>query len=193
MVELLQRQNHDFTTWHNVISTFRKYALGGITDHTVMLRAENIFQQARMLVGELSQRAQAVRRLQFVQQEEALGNFSFSIAPAMSLEEIGDAISQNFPILGLERWYVMFYSDVTAPGSVSSPPPEDYRLLMQYDEDKFQMRAIIQLSRREVSSRIEKSRQTAAIRLLLCLGPCPESFRFYVSESVPGIGMYMYA
>jgi hypothetical protein len=118
------------------LSTFRKYVLGGITDHTVMLRAENLFQQARMLAGELSQRAQAVRRLQFVQQEEALANFGFSMAPAMSLEEIGEAISKHFPVLGLDRWYVMFHSDGGAPGS---PLPENYRLIMQYDDNKFKI------------------------------------------------------
>ncbi len=138
-VEVMQRHGHEVTTWHNIISTLRKYALGGIIDHTVMLRAENLFQQARMLVGELSQRAQAIRRLQFVQQEEALGNFGSSMAPAMTLEEIGDAISRNFPTLGLERWYVMFYTDVNAPGSIASPPPEKFRLLMQYDENQFQI------------------------------------------------------
>ncbi len=115
MVEVLQRHGYDSTTWHNVISTFRKYALGGITSNTTMLHAENLFQQARMLVGELSQRAQAFRRLQFEQQEEALGNFGFSMAPAMTLEDIGEAISLHFPTLGLKRWYVMYYSDVERP------------------------------------------------------------------------------
>jgi signal transduction histidine kinase/DNA-binding LacI/PurR family transcriptional regulator len=138
MVEVLQRNNNDSTVWHNVISTFRRYALGGITSNTTtMLRAENLFQQARLLVGELSQRAQAYRRLQFEQKEEALSNFSFSMAPAMSLEGIGEAITRNFRMLGLERCYVMFYSDVSAPGSISSPPPENYRLLLQYDQNKF--------------------------------------------------------
>src|SRR5258706_8541730 len=92
-----------------------------------------------MLVGELSQRAQAIRRLQFVQQEDALGNFSFSMAPAITLDEIGEAVSKNFPTLGLERWYLMFYSDVNTPKSITSAPPDSYRLLMQYDENKFQI------------------------------------------------------
>jgi hypothetical protein len=92
-----------------------------------------------MLVGELSQRAQAFHRLQFQQQEEVLSNFGFSMAPAMTLEDIGEALSTHFPALGLKRWYVMFYSDVSAPGSISSPPPESYRLLLQYDQNKFQI------------------------------------------------------
>ncbi len=139
MVEALQSNGYDFTVWQNVLSTFRRYALGGITSHTMMLRAENLFQQARMMVGELARRAQAYRRLQFEKQEELLNHFSFSMAPAMSFEAIGSAIAKHFPVFGLERWYVMFYSDVSKPGLVSSPPPSSYRLLMQYDDNRFQI------------------------------------------------------
>jgi signal transduction histidine kinase/DNA-binding LacI/PurR family transcriptional regulator len=172
-MEVLQRLGHDVTTWHNVISTFRKYALGGITDHIVMLRAENLFQQARMLVGELSQRAQAIRRLQFVQQEEALGNFGFSMAPAMSLEGIGDAISKNFPTLGIDRWYVMFYSEVSAPRSMSAPPPASYRLLMQYDENKFEIpheKSALATGRLIPRGKTPEDRLYAAIVMPLTLG-----------------------
>jgi signal transduction histidine kinase len=59
------------------------------------------------------------------------------MAPAMSLDEIGSALSEHFPAMGIERWYVMFYSDVTSPQSVSAPPPESYRLLLQYEESRF--------------------------------------------------------
>ena len=139
IVEVLQQNDYDFNAWQNVVSTFRKYALGGINSNTTMLRAENLFQQARMLVGELSQRAQAYRRLQFEKQEEILNNFSFSMASAMTFEGIGLAISKHFPTLGLERWYVMLYGDVGSPGSVSTPPPQNYQLLLQYDEHSFQI------------------------------------------------------
>lgn len=139
MADTLQREGYDFNVWQNVISTFRKYALGGISSNTTTLRAENLFQQARMLLGELSQRAQAYRRLEFVKQEELLNNYSFSMASAVSFDAIGDAIAKHFPTLGIERWYVMYYGETDAPGSVSSPPPQDYRLLMQYDDRQFKM------------------------------------------------------
>jgi signal transduction histidine kinase/DNA-binding LacI/PurR family transcriptional regulator len=163
MVEVLQHNEHDSTTWHNVISTFRKYALGGITSNTTMLRAENLFQQARLLIGELSQRAQAFHRVQFVQQEEILNSFGFSMAPAMTLEDIGDALTTHFPALGLKRWYVMFYSEVGAPGSISSPPPENYRLLLQYDQNKFQ---------------IPQEKSTIATGRLVPRGKTPEDHRY---------------
>jgi DNA-binding LacI/PurR family transcriptional regulator/signal transduction histidine kinase len=139
MIELMQKNGLAPAVWHNVISMMRRYALGGITSYTNMLQAENLFQQARLLVGELSQRAQAYRRLVLEQQENVLHGFSFSMAPAMSMDEIGTAISEHFPAMGIERWYVMFYSDVTAPQSISAPPPESYNLLLQYEGAQFEI------------------------------------------------------
>lgn len=139
IVETLEQDQYDFNTWQNVMSTFRKYALGGINSNTTMLQAENLFQQARMLVGELSQRTQAYRRLQFEKQEEILNNFSFSMASAMTFEGIGLAISKHFPTLGLENWYVMLYDDVASPSLISAPTPQNYQLLMQYDNYRFQI------------------------------------------------------
>lgn len=139
MIELMQKQALVPSVWHNVISMMRRYALGGITSHTAMLLAENLFQQARLLAGELSQRSQAYRRLVLEQQENLLHGFSFSMAPAMSMNEIGTAISTHFPAMDIERWYVMFYSDVTAPQSISAPPPENYNLLFQYEGSQFEI------------------------------------------------------
>ncbi len=139
LIELLQKHELPPMVWHNVISMMRRYALGGITSHTTMLRAENLFQQARLLAGELSQRSQAYRRLALEQQENILQGFSFSMAPAMSMEEIGKAISDHFPTMGIERWYVMYYSDVTSPQSISTPPPESYNLLFQYEGSRFEI------------------------------------------------------
>ena len=139
MVELMQQQELVVSVWHNVISMMRRYALGGITSHTSMLKAENLFQQARLLAGELSQRAQAYRRLVLEQQENVLQGFSFSMAPAMTFDDIGSAISQHFPNMGIGRWYVMFYNDVTSPQSISSPVPESYQLLFQYEDAKFEI------------------------------------------------------
>ncbi len=141
LIGLLQRHHCDVSVWHNEISILRRHALAGINDTELALHAENLFQQARMLVGELSQRAQAYHRLVLERQEEILQGLSFSMAPAMSLNEIGDAITQHFPTIGIPRWYVMFYSDVVSPESVLSVPSRNYRLLMRYDKNGFQIPA----------------------------------------------------
>ncbi len=139
LMGLLEKHGYDLNTWQNVLTTFRRYALGGLSSNTTMLHAENLFQQARMLAGELSQRTQAYRRLLLVKQEELLNNFSFSMASAVTFDAIGEAIALHFPLLGIGSWYVMYYDDADSPGSISSPPPQYYRLLMQYDEKRFTM------------------------------------------------------
>ncbi|HNC07865.1 MAG TPA: substrate-binding domain-containing protein, partial [Anaerolineales bacterium] len=185
-VETLLQHGFGFNACHDLISTFRKYALGGISSNTTTLRAENLFQQARMLVGELSQRAQAYRRLQFEKQEELLNNFSFSMASAMSLDAVGDAIARHFPILGLERWYVMFYGDVDSPESVSSPPPQDYRILMQYEERQFNLpneRAVLGTGRLTPRGKTPEKYRYDAVVMPLSLGS--NRFGFMWAEMGP--------
>jgi signal transduction histidine kinase/DNA-binding LacI/PurR family transcriptional regulator len=139
MIGLMQKHDYDVFVWHNAISMLRRHALAGIHEDEKTLHAENLFQQARMLAGELSQRAQAYRRLVFEQREEMLQGLSSSMAPAMSLEGIGAAVARHFPQLGIDRWYVMFYSDVATPQSTLVPPSQSYRLLLQYEDGQFTM------------------------------------------------------
>lgn len=139
LISGLTAHTEDPSLWHNVISALRRHALAGTHDSETTLRAENLFQQARMLTGEISQRLQALRRIKIEKQEELLQAFSFSIAPAMSLEEIGLSIKKNFPLMEIERLYIMFYADMVMPESTLVPPSENYRLLMQFDEGGFNM------------------------------------------------------
>jgi DNA-binding LacI/PurR family transcriptional regulator/signal transduction histidine kinase len=141
LISGLSAYTEDPSIWHNVISTLRKHALAGIHDSESTLRAENLFQQARMLTGEIAQRMQALRRIKIEKQEELLQAFSFSIAPAMSLDEIGLSIKRHLPLMEIERLYIMFYADMVTPESTLVPPSENYRLLMQFDEDGFSMPA----------------------------------------------------
>lgn len=138
LISGLSEYNEDASVWHNVISALRRHALAGTHAETT-LRAENLFQQARMLTGEIAQRTQALRRIRLEKQEELLQAFSFSIAPAMSLDEIGISIKKHLPLLDIERLYIMFYADMVTPESTLVPPSDNYRLLMQYDQDGFSM------------------------------------------------------
>ncbi len=138
-INVLQKYNDDPGDWHNMLSTFRRHALAGINDRDLTLRAENLFQQARMLIGELSHRYQAYQRLQLEQQEEVLQAFSFSMAPAMALKEIGNAVQLNFPNIGIERMYVMFYDEMIRPQAANTAPSHQYHMFMQYQNEQFDL------------------------------------------------------
>jgi len=138
LISSMLPHSEDAAIWHNVISMLRKHVLAGIHDPGLNLRTENLFQQARMLAGEFSQRIQALHGLELERQEEILQGFGFSMAPAMSVDEIGLAVERHFPNLGIDRLYAMFYADMATPQSTLVPPSENYRLLMQYDDTGFQ-------------------------------------------------------
>ncbi|MCS6995235.1 MAG: substrate-binding domain-containing protein [Anaerolineales bacterium] len=135
----LQKYNDDPGDWHNVLSVFRRHALAGIIHKDATLQAENLFQQARMLIGELSQRHQAYQRLELEQEEQILQSFSFDMAPAMSLQEIGAAIQKNFPSMGVERLYVMFYDRIARPQSALIPPSQSHQLFLQYENGRCEL------------------------------------------------------
>ena len=139
LIAALVPHSEDASIWHNVISVLRTHTLAGMKQPDATLHAENLFQQARMLTSELSQRIQALHRLELEQQEEVLQSFSFSMAPAMSLNEIGQAVERHFPSMDIQRLYVMLYTSMATPRSTLVPPSENYRLLIQYDEAGFQM------------------------------------------------------
>jgi len=139
MLAAVAPHSDDVSKWHNLVSTLRQHVLPGLHARNMLMRAENLFHQARIITSEYSLRYQALQQLRQEQQEEVLQSFSGSMAPAMSLEEIGSVIESYFPQLGIERLYVMLYSDIVTPQSTLVPPSENYHLILQYDDLGFQM------------------------------------------------------
>lgn len=125
-IRVLQSSTEDATDWHNVLSTFRRHALAGILDKDAALAAENLFQQMRLTIGELSQRLQAYKRLELERQEHLLQEFGFAMAPAMRLSEIGAAISRSFPALGIERLFVLLGD--------TRPPSSGHQVVLAYEQ-----------------------------------------------------------
>ena len=133
----LAPHNQEAITWHNLVSVLRNQLMVGVKEPGMLLRAEDLFQQARIMTGELIQRQQSLQRQALDQQEEVLQAFSAAMAPAMSLDEIGAALKRFLPAMGVERLYVMLYASMTTPQSALSPFTENYNLLMQFDEMGF--------------------------------------------------------
>ena len=141
LLTVLALHSEDPTVWHNVVSVLRQHALAGISGHDQLLKAEALLQQARILIGELSQRHQALQRMRIDLRDEVLQSFSTAMAPAMNLEEIGAAVERHYPQLGIGRMYVMFYSDMVFMNSTLMPPSDNFNLLMQYEDIGFDMPA----------------------------------------------------
>jgi signal transduction histidine kinase len=98
-----------------------------------LLRAENLLEQARILIGEAYQRQQAYQRLQGERQEEQFQALGSILATLVSVKEIAAAAQQHFANLGLERCYISLY-DVPEFGAWTVTPAElKARLFLQYE------------------------------------------------------------
>lgn len=132
LLQYLQVVRSDANAWHAVLSTLRANILPFLVDRETIIRAENLFQQGRLLVGEAASRAQAYQRISIEQQEELLQTVGNTLATVLRIPEIQSAVERHFPALGIEKcWIALHKRGLTRP-SVSQIPKTS-RLMLCYD------------------------------------------------------------
>ena len=96
-LQYLQVVRSDATAWHAVLSTLRANVLPFLIEREAIIRAENLFQQARLLVGDAAGRAQATQRLAIEQQEETLQSIGNSLSTVLRISEMRPVVERHFP------------------------------------------------------------------------------------------------
>jgi DNA-binding LacI/PurR family transcriptional regulator/GAF domain-containing protein len=117
----------DVTHWHGAISTLRRHALLYLVDDETLFQAEDLWQQARVMIGETAQRLQAHRRLQGEQQAQTLNQVGQALITTFDMDELINVVVQDLPRLGIGRCSLSFYE---RRGILS----EKSRLILAYDE-----------------------------------------------------------
>lgn len=108
-LQYLQVVRSDATAWHAVLSTLRANILPFLIEREAIIRAENLFQQARLLVGDAAGRAQAYQRLAIEQQEETLQSVGNSLSTVLRLSEMRPVVEHHFPSLGIEQCFLVLH------------------------------------------------------------------------------------
>ncbi len=91
------------------------------------IRAETLWHQARVMIGEIAQRAQGHHGWQAQQQAGRLRTVSQLLATTTSLTELANVLARELPQLGICSCYLSLYED-------PKKPTEWSRLLLAYDE-----------------------------------------------------------
>ncbi len=118
----------DVAAWQVAISTLRGQTLPFLLgDGQALIRAENIWHQARVLIGDWAQRAQARREWLAQQQADTLRRMSRVLATATSISELIEVLAQELPQSGIPSCYLALYED-------PQKPTEWTRLVLAYDE-----------------------------------------------------------
>lgn len=127
LYEMLEQDDH-VAIWQTVLSTMRHQLLPCLANPEHLAHSEDIWQQARVLIGEAAQRVQAYRRLLTEQHSQILRGVDQALITTTSLEELVDAAVEVMPQLGIERCYLSLYE-----GERPAPPPWS-QLLLAYDQ-----------------------------------------------------------
>ena len=123
----------DVVSWQNALSVLRRHLLPCF-DREVLVRADDLFQQARVMVGEATQRAYARRIFQAEGKAQTLRDVEATFDIMFEVDELMDAIAKELPRLGVPSCYLSLYED-PVPYRYPVPAPEWSRLVLAYDEN----------------------------------------------------------
>jgi GAF domain-containing protein/DNA-binding LacI/PurR family transcriptional regulator len=114
----------DVAAWQGAISVLRRSALPYLEGQALQ-RAEDLWQQARVMIGEAEERAQAQQRLQAEQQAERLREIGQTLITTLDVEELLDVLTKELPHLDIPSCYLSLYKDPKRPTDSS-------RLILAY-------------------------------------------------------------
>ncbi len=123
----------DIVTVQNVVSILRRSTLPYLGDETLP-SAETLWQQARVMIGETAERAQAYKALQGEQQAQMLRQIEASLITTFDVGALMDVLAGELPRLGMPSVYLSLYED-PQPYAYPDPAPEWSRLMLAYTEE----------------------------------------------------------
>jgi DNA-binding LacI/PurR family transcriptional regulator/GAF domain-containing protein len=117
----------EVAAWQGVVSSLRQYVLPYLLETEDLIRAEDLWQQARVLIGEMAERSQALVRSEREQQAQAIREIGQALITAFDMRELMDVVVRDLPRVGIPRCYVSLYKEEGAPAETSE-------LILAYDE-----------------------------------------------------------
>jgi DNA-binding LacI/PurR family transcriptional regulator/signal transduction histidine kinase len=104
------RSGGDLSRWEQAVSAMRRITLPTLAhDEPLRSIAEDLWQEARVLIGDTAQRAQAFQRVVTLQRASSLGAISQSLITTRDIEELIDVLSDGLPRLEVKSCYVSLY------------------------------------------------------------------------------------
>jgi signal transduction histidine kinase/DNA-binding LacI/PurR family transcriptional regulator/AraC-like DNA-binding protein len=116
----------DVAAWHTAISILRRNTLPYL-DASRRSHAEDLFGQARVLIGGAAQRAQAYKQWQTERQFETLREISQALITTFDIEKLADVLAERLPRIGIASCYLALYENPESPLAQS-------RLVLAYTE-----------------------------------------------------------
>jgi len=161
----------DIEVWPQVLSALRRQLLPYLSvdeaGTSSRCRAEDLWLQAQMMIGEVRQRAQAYRDLRAERRRRILNEIGIALATNYDLDDLADILARELPRLGISRGYLSLYEN-PQPYRYPQPAPEYSRLVLAYDQENPAGSSRVEL---EAGGRRFPSRQLVPPEILPQQGP----------------------
>jgi signal transduction histidine kinase/DNA-binding LacI/PurR family transcriptional regulator/AraC-like DNA-binding protein len=128
-LEQAMRSGHDLLHWQNAISILRRWALGYLSD--VPEKVEALISQARVVVEEAVQRAQAYSQWRSDREAENLRETNRALLTTFDVNQLTDVLAERLPALDIPSVYLVTYEQPT-----DAEVPEQARLRLAYSENE---------------------------------------------------------
>lgn len=122
------REGTDLVVWQEAFSTMREQILLLINDRELAIRAEDLWQQARVMIGENAERAQAYRRFITKKQAVLLREIGQVLLTTFEMDRLLEVIYEQVPRAEIPGCYLVLYADKTNP-------PDEARLILGYNRE----------------------------------------------------------
>ncbi len=123
----------DILRWQDVISILRHRLHPDVSDVTRRVRAENLWHQARVFIGEALRKALAQRQSQVDQQNITMRIFGQALMTTFDFDTLLHIIAERMPDLGIPACYLALYEDPQVY-AYPQPAPEWSRLVLAYHQ-----------------------------------------------------------
>jgi serine phosphatase RsbU (regulator of sigma subunit)/DNA-binding LacI/PurR family transcriptional regulator len=119
--------------WQDVLSAFRRVVLPYLHDGTAVSRAEDLWGQARVVIGESMQHVHEIQQFQATQQTDRLRQIEREMMATFDIAGLMDVLAQGLPRLGIPACYLALYED-PPEYAVPQQAPEWARLILAYTD-----------------------------------------------------------
>ncbi len=116
----------DVANWHGVLSVLRRHTLPCL-DRDEALRAEDLWQQARVMIGEMGKRVEMRQAWQKSQQARLVAEIGGALSTTFDLMRLMDLLAEKLPHLGFPGCYLSLYENPAGPTGWA-------RLILGYNE-----------------------------------------------------------
>jgi DNA-binding LacI/PurR family transcriptional regulator/PAS domain-containing protein len=118
----------DVMVWQNAISGLRRQVVTCLVDEEILLRrAEDLWQQARVMISDFVKRVEGYKTLQVERQAQLINALERDLINTVDIPEMMDVLAHNLPKLGISSCYLSLYQNPKQSLAES-------RLLLAYDK-----------------------------------------------------------